>query len=247
MNLIADRRFIATHVLLPALAFSLLWTIAENTRLDLAVADLWYRIQGGSWAWRDGFVSYQLIHHYGKELIITIGLAVITLFALSFRLQPLRAWRRPLGYLLLCMILLPATVAEIKSISPAPCPWDISVFGGDEGYRHIGSYSFGPTEAGHCFPSGHASGGFALLAMYFAMLGRTRRAGRWLIPGLLVGWTFALGQQSRGAHFFSHDLWTISFIWFGALLLFFLVRPDRDPPAEQTMPTKSTLERSTGR
>ncbi|HET6591419.1 MAG TPA: hypothetical protein VFG48_00750, partial [Xanthomonadales bacterium] len=39
----------------------------------------------------------------------------------------------------------------------------------------------------------------------------------------------ALGQQARGAHFLSHDLWTLSWCWFGALGLFLLFRPGRWP------------------
>ena len=48
-----------------------------------------------------------------------------------------------------------------------------------------------------------------------------------LLPGMVIGFTFALGQQARGAHFISHDLWTLSLCWFGALGLFLLFQPHR--------------------
>jgi len=221
------RRFIILHAVLPAIAAIFLLVLAENTPLDLLVANSWFQLEGGHWAWQDNWVSYDLIHHYGKQVIIAFGLVLISLLFLGFFANHLRPWRRTLAYLLLCMVVLPASIAEMKSISPVPCPWDIALFGGDVAYQHTSSYIFGHAESGNCFPSGHASGGFALLAIYFAALGRTDHPAWWLIPGLLTGWIFALGQQSRGAHFLSHDLWTMTFCWFGALLLFLLVRPDR--------------------
>jgi len=106
---------------------------------------------------------------------------------------------------------------------------DLTRYGGDTAYLRTFEHSFGLSEAGHCFPSGHASGGFALLALYFAAYLYARRPALFLLPGLLVGTVFALGQQARGAHFLSHDLWSLSFCWFGALGLFLLFRPDRWP------------------
>lgn len=222
-----DRRFVITHVLLPGIVLILLAFIAENTRLDLAVANFWYQLEGGQWAWRDNWYAYDLIHHYGKQFVIALGLSLATLFALSFKVPRIRPWRRTLAYVLLCMALLPATIAEMKGMNPVPCPWDVVPFGGVVPYRHTIGFLFSSGEIGHCFPSGHASGGFALLSIYFAAVGRTSQRAWWLLPGLLVGWIFALGQQSRGAHFLSHDLLTMAFCWFGALLLFLLIRPDR--------------------
>jgi membrane-associated PAP2 superfamily phosphatase len=41
---------------------------------------------------------------------------------------------------------------------------------------------------------------------------------RWgLFAGIALGLIFGLGQQLRGAHFFSHDVWTAAICWFIAL------------------------------
>jgi len=127
------------------------------------------------------------------------------------------------------MALLPASIAWSKRLSPVACPWDLARYGGDSTYLRTFEYSFGLADAGHCFPAGHASGGFALLALYFAAYLYARRPALFLLPGLLVGTVFALGQQARGAHFLSHDLWSLSLCWFGALGLFLLFRPGRWP------------------
>ena len=133
-------------------------------------------------------------------------------------------------FLLTTMALVPASIATFKRISPVPCPWDILRYGGDLPYLPTFEYAFGPASSGHCFPAGHASGGFILFALYFVSLPFTHKPlARFLLPGIVVGWIFALGQQSRGAHFLSHDVWTMSICWFGALALFLLFRPGRWP------------------
>ena len=69
----------------------------------------------------------------------------------------------------------------------------------------------------------------SLLALYFATFLYFRRPALMLLPGLVVGWVFALGQQARGAHFLSHDLWSLTVCWFGALGMFLAFRPERWP------------------
>ena len=43
-----------------------------------------------------------------------------------------------------------------------------------------------------------------------------------LLTGVVTGSVFALAQQLRGAHFASHNLWTILLCWAVALLLYTL-------------------------
>jgi membrane-associated PAP2 superfamily phosphatase len=228
-----DARFWATHLLVPLLAAVALLTLLERSAIDLWLADRWYALGGHRWALRDHWLTYDVIHHHGKQMIIGFGLVVLTLIALSFRAGRLRNWRLPLSYLLTSMVLLPALITRAKRYSTVPCPWDLTRYGGDAVYEHTLSYSPGISEFGHCFPSGHASGGFALLALYFTACLYARRPALFLLPGLIVGFTFALGQQARGAHFLSHDLWTLSLCWFGALALFLLFRPQHWPGARR--------------
>lgn len=220
-----DRKFWIIHLALPLVVAIVVLFSLERTGIDLWVADRWYAFEGYHWALRDNWLTYGVIHHDGKRLLIGLGLFLAALLAASYRLPGLRRWRGPLGYLLTCMTLLPALVAYSKHFSQVPCPWDIARYGGEAVYRHSLSYAFSAAGTGHCFPAGHASGGFALLALYFAAYLYARRPVIFLLPGILVGFIFALGQEARGAHFISHDLWTMSLCWFGALGLFALFRP----------------------
>jgi membrane-associated PAP2 superfamily phosphatase len=229
----AGARFWTLHLVLPLVAAVSILTLLEFTHIDLFLADHWYALEGGEWAWRNSWIAYDLIHHHGKQLIITVGVVVISLALLSFRIQRLRRWRQPLFYIFICMSVLPALIAFSKRFSPVPCPWDLERYGGELVYQRTFDYVLGANELGHCFPAGHASGGFALIAIYFAALPFARRPAWFLLPGLVVGTVFALGQQARGAHFVSHDLWSLSLVWFGALGIFLLFRPWRWNPVNQ--------------
>lgn len=219
------RQFWISHLWLPLLAAGPLLFWLEQSSLDLWLADWWFALQGGHWAWRNHWVSYDLIHHHGKQLVIAIGLSALLMMAISFIRPAFRHWRAPMSYLFTSMAVVPALIAYSKRFSPVDCPWDLGRYGGELPYIRTFEHSFSLTGFGHCFPAGHASAGFILLATYFAALPLLEKPQRFLLPGLVIGWTFALGQQSRGAHFLSHDLWTLSLCWFGALGMFLLFRP----------------------
>jgi len=220
-----DRNFWMIHLVLPLAVAVLVLLSLERNGVDLWLADRWFAFEGYHWALRNNWLVSQVIHHDGRELLAGLGLVMAILLALSYRLPRLRYWQRPMAYLLTCVVVLPALIAGFKRLSSAPCPWDLVRYGGGLPYHHNLSYFFGSTGAGHCFPAGHASGGFALLALYFAAYSHVRYPAIYLLPGLLVGFTFAFGQEARGAHFISHDLWTLSLCWFGALALYLLFKP----------------------
>ena len=54
-----------------------------------------------------------------------------------------------------------------------------------------------------------------------AVPGESRAGG--LAVGLLAGGVFGFSQQLRGAHFLSHDLWTLATCWAVSLGLYLLV------------------------
>lgn len=77
----------------------------------------------------------------------------------------------------------------------------------------------------HCFPAGHASAGFALMAFYF--VGRARRqpllAWAGLATGLVAGSLLGFGRMLQGAHFLTHTLWAGLVCWAVILILYLAV------------------------
>jgi membrane-associated PAP2 superfamily phosphatase len=59
------------------------------------------------------------------------------------------------------------------------------------------------------------------MALYFVFRDRNRMLANFgLGAGIVVGLVFGFAQQSRGAHFVSHDLWSAMLAWFIALTLY---------------------------
>ncbi|MEI3479028.1 MAG: phosphatase PAP2 family protein [Bilophila sp.] len=82
---------------------------------------------------------------------------------------------------------------------------------------------------GKCFPAGHASGGFALMMLFFAFPRRLRWFG--LALGLAAGWWMGLYQMLRGQHFLSHTLFTMIGAWM-IIVLIAVILPEAERPAD---------------
>jgi membrane-associated PAP2 superfamily phosphatase len=98
----------------------------------------------------------------------------------------------------------------MKSRSDIYCPWAITRYGGEAPYIHFfDSLPPGmPPDCGKCFPAGHASGGFALIGLYY-LFDRPRNRWLGLLFGMTCGWTMGLYQMFKGAHFLSHTIVTM--------------------------------------
>lgn len=215
--------FLRHHGLYPLLAFAIAATTLAISGGDLAIADWLYSLEGHQWALRDHPLTSAVMHKGANKVVVGAGvLLVLTALAslLGTRLKPLR---KPLWYLLIAMLASTLIVGIGKHISPVDCPWDVSRYGGDHPYiPYFAPHSNNFTD-GHCFPAGHAGSGYAFLALYFFLREVKPQWAQWgLAVGLSLGILFGATQQLRGAHFLSHDLWTLALCWFTALLSYLL-------------------------
>jgi len=220
------RGFLARHLLLPAFALTVASLLLMAGNGDQWLADLIYRAEGGQWALRDAWWTSHALHRGGKHLsTFAAGLVLLALLraCIDRRWKPLR---RPLLYLLLAVGLSTGIVALLKSWTQMDCPWDLQRYGGLRPF--IGLFQSRPAALGHaaCFPAGHASAGYGWVALYFFAL-RLRPQWRWpaLAAALAAGLVFGISQQLRGAHFLSHDLWSLAISWTVAALLYLAMFP----------------------
>ena len=200
--------------------FALAWFDA-----DRAIANaLFFSASDGQWIGRDSFWINEVLHTTGRNLMRLIGVLAIGAWAASFRLPSLGPHRRELGYFALCMALVPLTVGALKTLTNVDCPWDIVGFGGTRPYLYW--YLSRPEWLPHaaCFPGAHSSSAFALFALYFLWrVSHPQRARMALVGAFVVGALFSLAQQSRGAHFLSHDLASALIAWLICLGLYLWV------------------------
>lgn len=224
------------HLGMPLALFTLAacWLVLLHG--DLWVADRVYAWEGHAWALRHVFATQELIHVGGKRLSLLAWLAAAALYAATWRVPRLREWRQPLLYLLVAVALGTGLVSALKHVTDMDCPWDIDRYGGLRPYFNLFTPRPHGLPRGMCFPAGHASAGYAWVALYFFFLA-TRPAWRWrgLAIGLGVGAVFGFSQQLRGAHFLSHDLFAMMICWGVALGSYRMLYPAvRRVPAEAT-------------
>ena len=162
--------------------------------------------------------------------MVTLSCLVVGGLALSFALPALAADRRLLLFLALALALAPLGVTLAKAGSARHCPWDVEEFGGTVPYTPFFEAPPAHVQPGHCFPAGHASTGFALMAFYFAAHARRmRRAARAaLVSSIVAGVVLGLGRVLQGAHFVSHVLWSGLLCWTVMLLLYTTVLSVRE-------------------
>jgi membrane-associated PAP2 superfamily phosphatase len=212
--------FYLQHLWIPLAIFAVLSALLVGLHGDFWVADRVYALEGHAWNLRNGVVTQDLLHAAGREASRILWFVLLMMAAVSRVVPQGRPWRRPLAYLLLATALSTAAVGVLKHWTNMDCPWDLLRYGGDHAYYGLFAHRPATLGQGRCFPAGHASAGYAWVALYFFFL-RTRPRWRWwgLAFALGAGALFGFAQQLRGAHFLSHDLCTLAVCWLIALAL----------------------------
>jgi membrane-associated PAP2 superfamily phosphatase len=219
--------FLLTHGWLPFAIFAALAGALYFTDGDAWWADRLYTWEGHRWAFRSAFVTEQMIHQAGRDASVVAWFCIVAAWIVARMRAQFAHLRRPLAYLALSVLVATTLVAWFKTWSNMDCPWDLLRYGGQRPYVELLHLRPIGLTRGACFPAGHASAGYAWMALYFFFL-MVRPQWRWwgLAAGVGAGLLFGISQQLRGAHFLSHDLWTAMICWATALALYLAVRAD---------------------
>ena len=167
--------------------------------------------------------QFALKHSWFLESVMHSGLkyglivlAIITLLAslMGSIYAPLKPYRARLFWVFIVILVSTSAIAILKSVSMHGCPNDLAQYGGDLPYLQLFESLPNGVAMGKCFPGGHASGGFALMAFYFAFSDVQPKFAKSLllisiVLGFVMGWT----QMMRGEHFLSHNLWSAWLVW----------------------------------
>jgi len=214
-------------IILSAILGAVIYYGVEISSLDLWIQDYLYDFGQKEWlidqhSFWPRLIFYQLI----KIPLVIVGMGALGLFLQTFYRSRYKQNRWIFLYLFLCMVTVPLTVSSLKYFSNTYCPWDISRYGGEKPYVKVleayPSTCVVPDGSARCFPAGHASGGFALLAIFFIIRGCRRKM---LALGFAmgVGWTMGIYQMLKGAHYFSHTLATMILAWILCQVIYYLL------------------------
>lgn len=198
----------------------------EITGIDLWLQDRLYDFASHAWLVDAKAAVPRLLFYSGpKALIWAAGLAMLAL-ALAptewLKILPFPDLaRRDLWIVVGTLALAPALIATAKATTNVHTPSEIRRYGGFAPYVKVcEAYPADdrPAKRGRGFPAGHASGGFALMALAgLAGTSSGRRIG--IAIGLAAGTWMGGYQMLKGAHYLSHTLVSALLCWIVFLTL----------------------------
>jgi membrane-associated PAP2 superfamily phosphatase len=215
-------RFINYHITLPLLVWLILLAVFQFTSVDFWLAEHFYDKQLHTWPYKEHWLLQTVIHKIGRFTVYAIGGIMLLCLLISQRAtSTLAPYRRGLLFLVLAGISGPLVITYLKGHTHIYCPWDLTVFGGKKPHVQVFDSISNQLPVGHCFPAGHSSLGFTLVNLYFFWL-MVKPSYKYygLAIGLMTGAVFAGAQEIRGAHFLSHDLYSLAVCWFCSAAIF---------------------------
>jgi membrane-associated PAP2 superfamily phosphatase len=228
------------HAWLPLALFIVSAVVIANMSFDTTLAHTFF-FDGTRWIGAESWWTNDFLHEGGRWAMRLVAVAALVLWGMGKFSLRYAHYKRPASYVAIAIILSTGLVGLIKSQTNVDCPSDLAGFGGTR--PHVGLFEDRPDDLPQaaCFPAAHSSSGFALFAFYFLWKERNRRlAHAGLALGLITGVIFGIAQQSRGAHFISHDVWSAFLVWIICLTVYVYGYKSRvfDP----TMPAPSLAQ-----
>lgn len=183
-----------------------------------------YQPESG-WFMKDAPLFY-LLYHYGNIPALLLSVVALIVLGLSFQKKRWYRWRVIVAWLVFSMIIGPGIIANsiFKDHFGRPRPRQIEEFGGEQHFLPL--WQPGEMGKGKSFPCGHATMGFYLSVVGFALRKRRALASIVFLGGLFYGATIGLARIAQGGHFASDVLWAAGFTLLAGWSLFYLFKLD---------------------
>lgn len=221
VNNMSGKTFIVSHLVIPLLVITPILIGFELTNWDVDFQNFFYIAQNNTWLVdsKKGWIEIYL-HDGGKTLThIYADLAILGL-VLSYIKKPFKPFRMDFIFIIVAIILATGVVSALKHETNIYCPNKLTLFGGDVPYVKIFESRIAGYNRGICWPSGHASAGYAFVSAYFVVRRYwPRYAWVALVGGLGMGVLYGSVRMVQGLHFLSHTLWAGVVCWVVIVLL----------------------------
>ena len=210
------------QILITAILLIAVITLFQLTNLDIFIQSFFYDFNSKTWIIDKNEPILKFLLYDGlKNLLILFAIAI--LFSLIFlrKRKFVQEYKKGLIIVLLAAIFVPSIIGSLKAISNTPCPCNIIHFNGTyPEIKALDSYpkDFVQTSKAKCWPAGHASGGFALMALFF-LFKTAKNQKRALIGALIIAWSMGTYKMLLGDHFLSHTIITMLLAWLIILLI----------------------------
>lgn len=198
---------------LTLLCLSFVLLAEQYTGLDVSLQNHFFDSQTSLWIitlpmHRElDFIFYDGLKHF----VAFWGTISVLIMLASLRIKKLRPKITAAMTVLLCTIIIPSSINRLKKNTDIYCPNQLEIYNGTYPYvKILEPYPEGTTRKhpGHCFPAGHVSGLFSLMALGYYFCNRRRRYAV-ITATFGMAWIGGLYQMLRGEHFLSHTLITM--------------------------------------
>lgn len=205
-------------------AFLLIAVIAlfQFSNLDIFVQSFFYDFDKKSWLIDKNEPILKFFFYDGiKNLLLFFGLLILVSLIFFRKHILVQEYKKGLIIVLLSAILVPSIIGFLKDITNTPCPCNIVYFNGTYPDKKVfDSYpkDFVQKSKVKCWPAGHSSGGFALMALFF-LFKTPKNQKKALFVALIIGWSMGTYKMLLGDHFFSHTIITMLMAWLIILII----------------------------
>ena len=183
---------------------------------DIKVQNYLFDFNSNTWILDKDLEPYKFFFYDGIKKILIIFALLLLIAILFFRKTILvQKYKKGIMIVILSSILVPLIVGGLKRETNMPCPKNELLYGGKLIRTAVWeSYPLPYENMPHikCWPAGHASGGFALLSLFFLF---KKQKNRFIALGIAftIGWSMGIYKMFIGDHFLSHTLITMLLAW----------------------------------
>lgn len=194
----------------------------QFTNLDIILQSFFYDFETKNWLIDKNEPILKFFLYDGlKNLLLLFGLLILLSLVFLRKKSLIQEYKKGLIIVLLSAIFVPLIIGSLKAISNTPCPCNIVYFNGTyPDIKVFDSYpkDFIQTSKAKCWPAGHASGGFALMALFFLFKNPNNQKLAFGVA-LIVGWSMGTYKMLLGDHFLSHTIITMLMAWLIILII----------------------------
>lgn len=217
-------RLIAPFLFLAAVVVFFGFSFTSGEKIDFWFQSFFWN--GKNWLIPHENIIGKIIAYDGPKALVIL-FAVYLLFVILFpKFSPHWINRRQATYVFISLALISVTSTQLRAVTNMATPLELTNYGGV--FPHLLLFEPKPINYPcHGFPAGHASGGFALICLYWAWYDKPYRSvGLWI--GLGLGGLMGLYQIARGEHFLSHTLATLGIAWLWSVVLSSAIKPTKN-------------------
>lgn len=195
--------------------------IFEFLPIDSFMQSWLYDDKTQTWIVNRNNLILDLLFYSGIKTVF-ISAILFLLFSMIFlrRIAWVKNNFKALMIVVLSSFIVPLTVGLLKDVTNMPCPNQLVEYGGPYEqtglFESLGEQQQRPTTK--CYPAGHASGGFSLLALLFLVAAdKARKITLTLV--MILGWSTAGYKMAIGDHFLGHGAVTLVLAWLIILII----------------------------